>query len=138
MTDTRMDPRRIGSTKAELEAMHRKVWKYDAEVILRALRSGQLVDEPEIILNSLDMAGLTLADIGTSEEELAALSRKQYVEAAKEHLENFREFGTPMSYFAVLSILAQTDITWEEIGTTAGEMFENMARIGRKKTPLSE
>lgn len=107
----------------------------EARELLRKVRKG--VDDSDISLihlRALVRGGtFTLKDIGTSEEELNKLYKKQYMELARNFLQQMRD-GTSRDEgsFAILrKMLRENDLALEDIGTSEEELKE-MQNMGHE------
>ena len=118
----------IGTSEKELEELRVKGCKNLAQELLESLRSG--IDRYESFLKCLrkevQKGGLTLEDIGTSEEELEELRVKNCKALAQECLDFLRSGAD--NYESFLEYLRKEvqkgGFTLEDIGTSEEELEE--------------
>lgn len=126
-------PSDIGTTEEELQEYWVKDCKIAIQQVLEKLRKGTSIYEfyLKLLRLGLEQGGLSLSDVGTSEEELEALRVKGCKIAARGALKNLRS-GTDDYRFNLNRLrreLEKGGLVLSDIGTTE----EELARLAERK-----
>ncbi|OGZ96794.1 MAG: hypothetical protein A3I44_02620 [Candidatus Sungbacteria bacterium RIFCSPLOWO2_02_FULL_51_17] len=78
-TNTGIAPEWIGSSKAELTELWKKAYRFHAERALRMLRDHSAYVSASVLKIYIEEAGSSLAEFGTSEEEIDRLAHENHL-----------------------------------------------------------